>query len=214
MHKAQKTVTEVSNISELAGLIAEAAQGIARFALAVAGPPGSGKSTLADQLSAQIERPSCVIPMDGFHLDNRTLETRGLLARKGAPETFDLRGFSELIDRLLDGRTVLYPTFDRVSDAVVPDGGSVPPGTEILIFEGNYLLFDETDWAELNRRWDASVWIEVPEDVLQERLVQRWRDHGLSEQAAQDRASQNDMRNAQRIKSAVLPSTWVVAASG
>lgn len=204
-------MTEVSTISELAGLVAEAAQGKVRFVLAVAGPPGSGKSTLADQLSAQIKRPSCVIPMDGFHLDNATLETRGLLARKGAPETFDLPGFSELIDRLLGGRTDLYPTFDRVSDSVVPDGGSVPPGTEILIFEGNYLLLNEAGWAELNRRWDASVWIEVSDDELQERLIQRWRDHGLSERAARDRASQNDMINAQRIKSVALPPTWVFA---
>ena len=54
-------------------------------AVAIAGPPGSGKSTLAADLARRIGLSCCLIPMDGFHLDNATLSARGLLPVKGAP---------------------------------------------------------------------------------------------------------------------------------
>ncbi len=67
-----------------------------RRLIALAGAPASGKSTLAHALCALVPG-ACVVPMDGFHLDNALLEARGLLARKGAPETFDARGFLHLM---------------------------------------------------------------------------------------------------------------------
>lgn len=201
----------VSNPAELATLIEAGSSRYDCFFVAVSGPPGSGKSTLADNLQRHINRPACVVPMDGFHLDNTTLAARGLLERKGAPETFDLAGFTDLVDNLRHFRTRHYPTFDRKADAVVPGGGSVPPGTEILIFEGNYLLLDEPGWADLNRKWDGSVWIDVPDRVLEDRLIRRWRDHGFSQETARKRAAQNDMKNAKRVKLSALTPTWTIA---
>ena len=45
--------------------------------VAIAGPPGSGKSTLAADLARRIGPSCCLVPMDGFHLDNATLSARG-----------------------------------------------------------------------------------------------------------------------------------------
>ena len=64
-------------------------------AVAIAGPPGSGKSTLAADLARRIGPSCCLIPMDGFPLDNATLSARGLLSVKGAPETFAQADASE-----------------------------------------------------------------------------------------------------------------------
>lgn len=208
---ASAAVTRVSDLTDLARRIDDAASGAARFFLAVAGPPGSGKSTLAQALADRVKLPSCVVPMDGFHLDNATLSEKCLLPRKGAPETFDLTGFSRLIDDLRTGRTRTFPVFDRTQDSVVPDGGTVPEDATLYVFEGNYLLFDEPGWADLNDRWDASVWIDVPDAVLEDRLVRRWRDHGLTEAAARARAQGNDMANARRVKSRVIAPTWSLA---
>ena len=66
--------------------------------------------------------------MDGFHLDNATLEARRLLSVKGARETFDLAGFKDLIDALVSEATSSFPTFDRDLDSVVAGGGSLPEG--------------------------------------------------------------------------------------
>lgn len=80
----------------------------------------------------------------------------------------------------------------------------------ILLFEGNYLLFNEDGWADLSIEWDASIWLDVPQDVLEARLVQRWLDQGMPKDQALARARSNDLVNAKRIIANALPSTWVI----
>ena len=181
------------------------------LAVAVAGPPGSGKSTFSAALAAHIGPSCCVVPMDGFHMDNSVLQDRGLLSRKGAPETFDRSGFNQLVDKLKCGEVTMFPTFNRDSDSVVAAGGYVPAGTSVLLFEGNYLLFDTAGWRDLSAKWDASIWLDVLPDVLEARLVQRWRDLGMSESDATTRAQTNDLPNARHVIEKALPAKWIIS---
>ena len=87
------------DVDQLASRVIEEAASASRFSIAIAGPPGAGKSTLASRLNDKLVafgHASKIVPMDGFHLDNSVLEKRGLLARKGAVETFDGDGFASL----------------------------------------------------------------------------------------------------------------------
>lgn len=180
-----------------------------RRLVALVGAPASGKSTMAEALAAALERAgatSQVVPMDGFHLDNRLLSTRGLLARKGAPETFDADGFVHLVRRLKTEREVVYPLFDRARDIAIAGAGCVGPDCDVVVVEGNYLLFDADPWRELAGLWDMSVRIAPPIDVLRDRLVARWMAHGLSAQDALARAQNNDLENAKMIVAHALPS--------
>ena len=71
---------------ELAQHLSDHAQQHGRILVAIAGPPGSGKSTLAEKLHAQLVgrgENAIVVPMDGFHLDNRILEARNLWRARG-----------------------------------------------------------------------------------------------------------------------------------
>lgn len=203
-------MTKPMEISALCRQIESLASGQDRIIVALAGPPGCGKSTLAAELVRQINLPCCIVPMDGFHFDNDTLSRRGLLAQKGAPETFDLPGFARLIATLLQDATDRFPTFDRDTDCVDPIGGNIPADTRILFVEGNYLLFDEPGWADLASHWNASVWINVPKSVLEERLIRRWIYQGMSNDAALERAQSNDMANMRRILDRALSATWVI----
>ena len=203
----------VSGLETLAEKIMARLPEEGRAIIALTGPPGSGKSTCAESLAGELEtlgRCVQIVPMDGFHLDNRLLEARGLLPRKGAPETFDLAGLTHLITRLRSEPVIIYPLFDRERDIAVAGAGEVSADCDCIIVEGNYLLFDQPGWRELAAFWDVSIHLAVPEDLLRARLVQRWRDHGLAEEAAQDRAERNDMANARRIFAAALPAdlTW------
>lgn len=202
--------THATLTSEIAEKIAPLASTHGRIAIAIAGPPGSGKSSMAATLCAYLGQASCAIPMDGFHLDNHILEERGLLQVKGAAKTFDRQGFATLAAALIEGRARHFPTFDRGQDKVIEAGGEVPETASILVFEGNYLLFDAPGWADLASLWDASIWLEVPEEVLERRLIQRWRDNGLSKEQAIARANENDLVNAREICRNALPATWVL----
>lgn len=184
-----------------------------RRLVALSGAPGSGKSTLSEPLAAMLtERGvwSEVVPMDGFHLDNRLLKARGLMPRKGAPETFDLGGFARLCHALRADDEVIYPLFDRSRDLAIAGAAHVGQDCSVAVIEGNYLLFDEPGWRDLADLWDVSIRLDVPLADLEARLVQRWLTHGLDQAAAEARARGNDLANAQRIASARLPAdlTW------
>ncbi len=91
-----------------------------RYFLGITGCPAAGKSEFANTLSDEINLRTgsdltVVVPMDGFHFPNSTLEKRGLLHIKGAPETFDVNCFAELINRLyeLPGQIIMCPAYDR-----------------------------------------------------------------------------------------------------
>ncbi|NIZ12759.1 nucleoside/nucleotide kinase family protein [Phaeobacter sp. HF9A] len=176
------------------------------------GAPGAGKSTLSAPLAAALSARGVaaeVVPMDGFHLENCLLERRGLLARKGAPESFDLNGFSRLCAALRTEDHVVYPLFDRARDIAIAGAAEVGPQCRIAIVEGNYLLLDEPGWRELAPLWDVAIRLDVPLAELEARLVQRWLDHGLSQPEAEARARGNDLANAERIAAAQLPADLV-----
>ncbi|MBD3678966.1 MAG: uridine kinase [Rhodobacteraceae bacterium] len=177
-----------------------------RLVIGVAGPPGSGKSTLAarvvERLNAGEEGTSlaALMPMDGFHLENDVLDERGLRAVKGAPQTFDAAGFVELVKSLKTAQgDIRYPHFSREQDRTLPGAGCLTAGTPIVVVEGNYLLLRYAPWSELKPLFDATVLISPPIEVLEERLIERWLNHGLSQVDAENRARGNDLTNARHV---------------
>jgi pantothenate kinase len=169
-----------------------------RRIIAVAGAPASGKSTFAQAL-AQHAPMACVVPMDGFHYSNEILKARGLLSKKGAPNTFDVEAFIALVKAIRSGGTIEFPTFDRIKDCVVKQGGRLPAQTQTVIVEGNYLLLDNKPWSDLVRLWDLTLLLDVAIPVLRQRLIARWLDNGHDLDAARLRVSNNDIPNAQTI---------------
>lgn len=185
-----------------------------RVLVGIAGPPGAGKSTIASSLASRLGRDVAVLPMDGYHLDNGTLQERGLLLRKGAPQTFDADGFVTLVQTLRQTASVSYPTFDREADRTVPDGGQIDSDTGIVLIEGNYLLLDMAPWSDLGPLFDVTVFLDVPREVLRERLVNRWRAHGLSDVQAIARADGNDMLNIDLVLTRSRQADFCVAEEG
>ena len=178
-----------------------------RTIIGIAGPPASGKSTLAEAVvqSLNAEQVDSVpfaslLPMDGYHLDNRLLESRGLLARKGAPETFNAAGFCEAVKRLSTAtRETFHPKFDRQMDLAIANSISIHPNTPVVVVEGNYLLLNTAPWSALRSVFAATVFVSPSIEELQNRLKQRWLKHGLDPISAAQRTESNDMPNAKLV---------------
>lgn len=202
-------MAEPLDIATLAAQLAALPPG--RRLVAIAGPPAVGKSTVTEPLAEALialGRPTQVVPMDGFHLDNDTLDEIGLRHRKGAPETFDAAGLLTLVQALRAGGAVPFPTFDRAADATVPQGGTFD--AEIALVEGNYLLLDEDPWRVLHPLWDATIRLEAAETTLRDRLVDRWLTHGHDAQSALARAEANDLPNARRVLAGSIAADYVL----
>jgi len=197
----------MSEIAHLVASVFRRATGRARFVVAIAGPPGAGKSTLAEALLPLFpDGSAAIVPMDGFHYDNAVLLQRGLLPRKDAPETFDVGGLAATLMRVRAAEEdVAVPLFDRSADLARAGAAVLSRDVRFVLVEGNYLLSDEAPWNRLAPLFDFTVFLDVPELVLEQRLVKRWLEHGHSRDEAVERAFSNDIPNARRVLARRLP---------
>lgn len=193
----------IATVDDIAAEVARRAKDAGRFLIAIAGPPGAGKSTMADQLAEALKtrgESAEVLPMDGFHIDNGLLIERGLLARKGVPESFDVRGFLDILRavRAAD-QEVLVPVFDRSREIAIASARAVSPRHRFIVVEGNYLLLNQGEWTDLEGLFDYSIMLAPPIEVLEERLWARWRGYKLGEAAAHAKVYENDLPNGRLI---------------
>jgi pantothenate kinase len=193
----------MANPTELASLIREKSGEALRYMVGVAGAPASGKSTLAehlrDALIAQGET-AIVVPMDGFHFDDVVLNARGHRPRKGAPFTFDVLGFEVLLKRIKAREPdIAIPVFDRSKELSRAAADIVSDEAKFIIIEGNYLLLKQKPWNRLKPLFDLTIYLNVPIEDLEQRLIQRWLDHGFDMAYAKNWIASNDLLNIKTV---------------
>lgn len=186
-------------VDELVRIVAERGRN-GRSVTAIAGAPASGKSTLAESLAERLNADdpgsAAVFPMDGYHYDDIVLNARGHRPRKGAPFTFDVAGFGHMLARLKANAEdeIAVPVFDRSIEIARNAARIIPRTVRHLIVEGNYLLLNQAPWSDLRVHYDTAAFLRVPEEVLHERLLQRWKD--LTGEDLRVKMYDNDMPNA------------------
>ncbi len=193
---------EISN-EEAKAIVVERAAESQRTIIGIIGKPGGGKSTLSKYLLKGMD-PTLVsvVPMDGFHLSNKVLKELGRSDRKGAQDTFDVKGFTTLIERIkLDSADpIYYPIFDRSIEESIASQGVVYPSTRVVIVEGNYLMHDKDGWQEISPLLDQSWYAFLDEDLRISRLISRHIAYGKDPESAKAWAKGSDQVNAELIE--------------
>jgi type I pantothenate kinase len=141
--------------------------------LGIAGGVAAGKSRLADDVRVVLTGVRAeVVATDGFLYPNAELTRRGLLARKGFPETYDtdrLRGFLTAVRACEFPQTV--PTYSHDTYDVRDAARTVEP-LDVLIIEGINVLATAADLL------DVGVYLDAADDDLEgwyrERFVTLW----------------------------------------
>lgn len=180
-----RTLTPEDAAAEIAGrALAVAASRGRRVIVGIVGGPGSGKSTLAasviELMNDMIDGSAARVPMDGFHIKHERLVELDLVGKKGAPETFDGAAFVAFLKRLKSAtEPVPAPSYSRRIEDVVENAFTIAANVPILVVEGNYLLLSRPPWGEIRELLDIAVFIEVPRDIVRERLLKRHAEHGL-----------------------------------
>jgi pantothenate kinase len=193
---------EISN-EEAKAIVVECASASTRTIIGIIGKPGGGKSTLSKYLLKGMD-PTLVsvVPMDGFHLSNKVLNELGRSDRKGAQDTFDVNGFTSLIQRIkMDSADpIYYPIFDRSIEESIAAQGVVYPSTRVVIVEGNYLMHDRDGWQEISPLLDQSWYAFLDEDIRISRLISRHIAFGKDPESAKAWAKGSDQVNAELIE--------------
>ena len=157
------------------------------YVIGIGGSVAVGKSTTARILQALLSRwpnhPRVdLVTTDGFLYSNRVLEERGLMQRKGFPESYDLRRLVRMMADVKSGReTVTVPVYRHLIYDIVPGVEKTITQPDIIILEGlnilqigHHMTGDASPRVFVSDFIDFSIYVEAEEHDLAQWYVDRF----------------------------------------
>ena len=156
------------------------------YVIGIGGSVAVGKSTFARILRALLARwpnhPKVdLVTTDGFLYSNRVLEERGLMNRKGFPESFDLRRLLRFLSDLKAGaEEVRAPVYSHLEYDIVPGEELVIRQPDIVLVEGLNVLQTPDGARRKTLRtfvsdfFDFSIYVDAREEDVEEWYVERF----------------------------------------
>ncbi|MBB4948746.1 type I pantothenate kinase [Kitasatospora gansuensis] len=157
------------------------------FVIGVAGSVAVGKSTTARLLKALLarwpEHPRVeLVTTDGFLLPNAELRRRGLMARKGFPESYDRRALMRFVADVKAGKDrVTAPVYSHLVYDIVPDERLTVERPDILIVEGLNVLQPALPGTDGRTRlavadyFDFSIYVDARTDDIESWYLSRFK---------------------------------------
>ncbi len=156
------------------------------YVIGIAGSVAVGKSTTARILQAllalwlhhpKVDR----ITTDGFLHPNWVLEERGIMHRKGFPESYDLRRLVRFVADVKSGLPVVKaPVYSHLYYDIIPDRHQVAEKPDIVILEGLNVLQSAKDYPDDAPRvfvsdfFDFSIYVDARESHLEQWYIDRF----------------------------------------
>ncbi len=155
------------------------------YIIGIAGSVAVGKSTFSRVLRASLARwpdhPRVdLITTDGFLYPNHVLQQRGLMKRKGFPESYNLRRLLRFLADVKAGvRRVSAPVYSHLQYDIVPDQQQTVEQPDILILEGLNVLQSPGEGRDSLRVFvsdffDFSIYIDADEATVARWYIQRF----------------------------------------
>jgi type I pantothenate kinase len=155
------------------------------YVIGIGGSVAAGKSTIARLLQALLarwpEHPRVdLITTDGFLYPNKVLEARGLMSRKGFPESYDVRSLLTFLAAIKAGESeVSAPLYSHLTYDVVDGEQIVLRVPDVVIVEGVNVLQTparrgRTDASlVVSDFFDFSIYVDASEHDLEHWYVNR-----------------------------------------
>ena len=154
------------------------------FIIGIAGSVAVGKSTTARVLEALLERwpahPKVdLITTDGFLHPNKVLAERGLMERKGFPESYDRRRLLRFLSAIKSGApAVRAPVYSHLTYDIVDGAEVVVEQPDIVIVEGLNVLqtgpVDDGHTTFVSDYFDFSIYVDAATDHIRRWYVERF----------------------------------------
>lgn len=156
------------------------------FVVGIAGSVAVGKSTAARVIQELLSHPRrgfqvALVTTDGFLLPSNELEARGLMQRKGFPESYDAKLLMDFLSTLKNGgERAAAPVYSHVKYDRVPGESVIVERPDILILEGlNILQGPPLDGRGADKRVvsdfiDLSIFMHAEEELLKSWYIHRF----------------------------------------
>jgi type I pantothenate kinase len=152
------------------------------YIIGIAGSVAVGKSTFSRVLRASLarwpdHRRVDLITTDGFLYPNAILENRGLMLRKGFPESYDQRLLLRFLTDLKAGApAVCAPVYSHLRYDIIPGQVARIEQPDILILEGLNVLQSPREGSRLfvSDFFDFSIYLDADDQVIEMWYIQRF----------------------------------------
>jgi type I pantothenate kinase len=150
------------------------------YVIGIAGSVAVGKSTAARVLQALLARwpdhPRVdLVTTDGFLWPNVLLEERGLMQRKGWPESYDRRRLLEFVADLKSGRDrVGAPVYSHIAYDILPGEERLVERPDIVIIEGLNVLQGGGLGTYVSDYFDFSIYVDADPSHVGQWYVDRF----------------------------------------
>jgi type I pantothenate kinase len=152
------------------------------FVIGIAGSVAVGKSTTARLLQELLRRwegtPRVeLVTTDGFLWPNAELERRGLLQRKGFPESYDRRSLTRFVSQVKSGAArVTAPVYSHLVYDIVPGSEVVVEQPDVLIVEGLNVLQPPATSARIavSDLFDFTIYVDARTADIERWYVERF----------------------------------------